>query len=187
MRIVSGIYRGRTFKGKAPAGVRPTQDAMRETIFNILRNYIDFEGIRCADICSGTGAMGFEALSRGAEFVYFVDKSRQSMDYLKQAAGYFNVPADAYKCFQKDAVTFVKTFKDNFPNEKLDLLITDPPYACNIASEVVQFSFENEIISDEGILVAEYGKGTHMVCPEGIEIVAERIFAAAQVSFFRKI
>ena len=70
MRIISGRWKGRRIETKLPSGIRPTQDAIKETIFNILNNYIGFEDIECADICAGAGMLGIEALSRGAKKVY---------------------------------------------------------------------------------------------------------------------
>ena len=77
MRIIAGEYRGRVLKSPPDNRTRPTSDRLRETIFNILAPRID-EETRVLDLCAGTGAIGIEALSRGAGFVTFVDKSRRA-------------------------------------------------------------------------------------------------------------
>ena len=77
MRIISGLYRGRNLKSPPDAKTRPTSDRLRETLFNVLAPKIS-EDTRFLDLCAGTGAVGIEALSRGAEFVTFVDKSRRA-------------------------------------------------------------------------------------------------------------
>lgn len=76
MRIIAGQYRGRNLKSPPSMEVRPTSDRLRETLFNILQTRI--AGVRFLDLCAGTGAIGIEALSRGAGFVTFVDRSRKS-------------------------------------------------------------------------------------------------------------
>ena len=86
MRIVGGEHKGRQLQGKLPSGIRPTLDAVRESIYNILNNYFDWEATTMADICSGSGAMGLEALSRGAKKVYFVDKSKQACNHIKKCS-----------------------------------------------------------------------------------------------------
>ena len=84
MRIVSGKYGGRRLSLKLPEGIRPTSDNTRESIFNILNNYIDWDGLTVLDICAGTGALGFEALSRGAEYTVFIEKIDGHLNLLKK-------------------------------------------------------------------------------------------------------
>ena len=81
MRVIAGIYRGRVLKSPPDNKTRPTSDRLRETLFNVLAPRID-EETRFLDLCAGTGAIGIEALSRGAAFVTFVDKSKKSLSLI---------------------------------------------------------------------------------------------------------
>ena len=84
MRVIAGIYRGRILKSPADNKTRPTSDRLRETLFNILAPRID-EETRFLDLCAGTGAMGIEALSRGAAHVTFVDRSRRACALIEES------------------------------------------------------------------------------------------------------
>src|SRR6476661_4179071 len=93
MRVIAGIYRGRVFKSPPDRKTRPTSDRLRETLFNILAPRIDDE-TRFLDLCAGTGAIGIEALSRGAGFATFVDKSRRSCALIEENLDLLNIPED---------------------------------------------------------------------------------------------
>src|SRR5687767_13647149 len=90
MRIIAGEFRGRLIKSPANNRTRPTSDRLRETLFNILAPRIG-EDTRLLDLCAGTGAIGIEALSRGAEFVTFVDKSRKSCALIEENLDLLNI------------------------------------------------------------------------------------------------
>src|SRR5437764_13028923 len=91
MRIISGLYRGRILKSPADNRTRPTSDRLRETLFNILTPRIGPE-TRFLDLCAGTGAIGIEALSRGAAFVTFADKSKRSCALIEENLDKLGVP-----------------------------------------------------------------------------------------------
>ena len=101
MRIISGIYGGRKINGKIPAGVRPTSDLARESIFNKLSHLIDIDEKMIADVCAGTGAMGIECLSRGAKHCVFVDSSRKSCDFIRQTMNELKIDKEQYSVLNK--------------------------------------------------------------------------------------
>src|SRR5262245_38111307 len=82
MRVISGKFKSRHLKGTPPAGIRPTSDKLKETLFNILGPTVD--GARFLDGCAGMGGIGIEALSRGASIVYFVDQSRKACQIIRE-------------------------------------------------------------------------------------------------------
>lgn len=182
MRIISGIYKGRTFKGKIPDGIRPTQDAMRETIFNVLRNHADINGAKTADICSGTGAMGIEAISRGAVHTDFIDLSRKSCDYVKAVLNDLEIDKNIYNVYQSDAVKYVK---NNTYNE-YDLIFTDPPYSANIINQIVHYAVVNNHIKKGGIIIAELAITSAIILPAECEICAEKTFSGAKTIFIKR-
>ena len=194
MRIISGKYKGRVFNSKLPTGIRPTQDAMRETIFNILNNYIDFENKFVADICAGAGMLGIEALSRGVNFVYFVDKNRKAIEYIQNNLNNINAEKEFYKILNLDAIQFVNHFVSNdflLHNTKsktdktnfLDLIFLDPPYNTNIVNDILHYVSEHKILNSDGIIIVETALHYKILTPENFKILTERQFGASKISF----
>src|SRR3954469_4331121 len=109
MRIVGGRWRGRSLKGPASDAIRPTSDGLRETIFNILHNGYDdaVEGARVLDLFAGTGAMGLEALSRGAGFALFVDEGAEARGIIRENVEKMGV-GGATRLFRRDATKMGK-------------------------------------------------------------------------------
>src|SRR6266498_2982025 len=93
MRIISGIYKSRTLISPKGDATRPTSDRARESLFNVLNNLIDFEGISVLDLFAGSGAFAFEALSRGAEHATLIDKNRNAIQSIKENAEALEVSA----------------------------------------------------------------------------------------------
>jgi len=194
MRIISGKYKGRVFNSKLPMGIRPTQDAIRETIFNILNNYVDFENKIVADVCAGAGMLGVEALSRGVDLVYFVDKNRKAIEYIQNNLNSINVEKEFYKILNLDAVQFINHFASNdflshntkSKTEKtnfLDLIFLDPPYNTNIVNDILHYVCEYKILNSDGIMVAETALHYQILIPENFKILTVRQFGASKVSF----
>jgi 16S rRNA (guanine966-N2)-methyltransferase len=191
MRIISGKYKGRKLNSKLPTGIRPTQDAMRETIFNILNNYVDFENLITADVCAGAGMLGLEALSRGAKFAYFVDKSCKSIDYIGNSIKLLGIPNTDFQMNNLDAIQFLhhihyKQTNTNTETDKIDLLFLDPPYRTNIVNEVLGQIDEVNVMAESGIIIAETSIHSSLLISSNWEIKTERQFGAAKVSFIKK-
>lgn len=176
MRIVSGKYGGRRFPGKAPAGVRPTSDNVRESIFNILANLIDTDGIQVLDVCAGTGALGFEALSRGAERCTFIEKNRKTANVIKEAAGYFGIPGESTRIVTADAIKAIGRLDD-----KYSLIFIDPPYNLNLNNGIIAAIHRNGIIEAGGIIVSEQAAGHGIVLPDFFEILKEKLFGGTKL------
>src|SRR5829696_1445470 len=130
MRIVGGRFRGRALAGPRSDAIRPTSDRLRETIFNILAHAYDdpAAGARVLDLFAGTGAMGLEALSRGAAFALFVDDGAEARGLIRE-----NVEAlglgGATRLFRRDAANLGAAH----PVEPFSLAFADPPYGKNLA------------------------------------------------------
>lgn len=183
MRIISGIYKGRRIDGKVPSNVRPTQDALRETMFNIISNHFDFEDKVVCDLCCGTGALGLEALSRGAKFVYFVDISKASLAYVKSVCESFKIDKSSYKTILCKAETFLLSGK---AEEQIDFVFTDPPYSANIVNKIVQSASVTSDIAPDAMIAAEYGSTNIFIVPDNMEIISERSFTIAKFSLLQR-
>ena len=151
MRVIAGLYRGRTLKSPPDHKTRPTSDRLRETLFNILAPRIDDE-TRFLDLCAGTGAIGIEALSRGAAFVTFVDRSKKSCALIEENLDKLDVPESSTELLGLDA--------DNFTGREhklaWDIAYFDPPYDADYSLVMHEFGFNKTLLDDGGILVVEH-------------------------------
>ncbi len=183
MRIISGKFKGRTITNSAPSGVRPTTDRARETIFNILGNMMDFEGIRVLDLCAGTGALGIEALSRGAAYCCFVELSRKTSTEITKTLQNFGLEPSCYTVVTSDSRQFAKRFSID-SDQQYDLIFTDPPYKEKIVNPLFSMIVENGILTHDGVFVAEHDVREKVIIPELYERSSSRLFGETEVDFF---
>lgn len=183
MRIISGKYKGRRFQGKIPNGVRPTLDMVRESIFNSVYNIIDISNAIVADICAGTGAMGIESISRGADICYFFDKNRKSCDYIKSSLDYFQIPDSQYQINCKDAVKALKEFRELNMNTKFDIIFIDPPYKEHIINDLLDIISNDSLLNEDGLISIEYSSVSGIVLPENFEIINKKHFGETEITF----
>ena len=127
MRIIAGKYRGRRLKSPPSDRTRPTSDRLRETLFNVLTTRI--EDARFLDLCAGTGAVGIEALSRGASHVVFVDQSRQMCALIETNVSTLSAPRSEFEIVSAEAVDFLRKRKSGAAS--FDLIFFDPPYSAD--------------------------------------------------------
>lgn len=152
MRVIAGAYGGRTLRGPAGNRTRPTSDRLRETLFNIIAPMMT-EETRFLDLCAGTGAIGIEALSRGASFVTFVDKSRRSCGLVEENLDLLRVPASQTEVFCSTADRFLKKAQDM----KWDIVFYDPPYSDDYLPVLELLgSGGDSILADGGFVVVEH-------------------------------
>ncbi len=151
MRVISGQYGGRVLKSPADNKTRPTSDRLRETLFNVLAPRID-EETRFLDLCAGTGAVGIEALSRGAAFVTFVDKSKKSCALIEQNLDSLAIPEESTDILGLDAENFTgREHKTGW-----DIAFFDPPYESDCALVLHEFGFNKTLLNEDGLLVVEH-------------------------------
>ncbi len=135
MRIIAGEYRGRILKSPADYKTRPTSDRLRETLFNVLAGQISND-TRFLDLCAGTGAVGIEAVSRGANFVTFVDKSKRACALIEENLDLLKIPEDQTEIFRSLAEKFVAREHA----AAWDIVFYDPPYADNYKIFLLEFA-----------------------------------------------
>ena len=152
MRIIAGEFRGRILKSPPDSRTRPTSDRLRETLFNILAPRIG-EDTRLLDLCAGTGAIGIEALSRGAEFVTFVDKSRRSCALIEENLDLLGIDESKTEVVALPAENFVGRKHE----AGWDIAFYDPPYETNYALVLYDFGAEDAtLLREDGLLIAEH-------------------------------
>jgi 16S rRNA (guanine966-N2)-methyltransferase len=153
MRIIAGIYKGRTLKSPQDLQVRPTSDRLRETLFNILNPNIT-EDTRFLDLCSGTGAIGIEALSRRAKHADFVEKSQRECSLIKTNLDLLKIDEHQVRVICDSAEKFLLKTAETW-----DLVYFDPPYNQDYKQVLQQFGeTDSTLLADDGIFIAEHRK-----------------------------
>lgn len=176
MRIIGGKYRGRVLFGFDGLEVRPTSDRARESLFNILGSRI--QGKSFLDLFSGTGAIGIEALSRGAGKVTFNDNSKKSLALTEGNLKKIKADEDYVLSF-RDAVSFIRSATDKF-----DFVFIDPPYKSDVKDEILKIV--GSVLTDDGIVIAEREDEITEFDDGGLELFDERKYGRARFYFFRK-
>ncbi len=176
VRIIGGKWRGRSLKVLEVTGLRPTPDRVRETLFNWLAPFI--VNARCLDLFAGSGALGFESLSRGAKEVVFVDKYPPIVANIKRIA----VELDASKAceiIRASAVSFITTQVTPLP---FDIIFIDPPFASPLVKQSIEALAHSELIKNETLLYVESPQAlTEQELPKGWEILKAK--TAGEVAY----
>jgi len=151
MRIITGIYKGRHFDIPRTFKARPTTDFAKENIFNVLMQYVDFDGATALDLFSGTGSISLELVSRGCQQVVSVELDRDHHRFIQQCLQKLNCKV----CIpiRGDVFRFLKSCHQQF-----DFIFADPPYALQELPQIPELVFEKQLLNPEGIFVFEHGK-----------------------------
>jgi 16S rRNA (guanine966-N2)-methyltransferase len=181
MRIVGGTFRGRALAGPSSLAIRPTADRLRESIFNILAHaYGDpVTDARVLDLFAGTGALGLEALSRGATFALFVDDGAEARAIIRQNVQTLGV-AGVSRIFRRDATKL----GDVHPNDPFSLVFLDPPYGKGLAEKALASARAGGWLTDDALVVVEDAKGA-FVTPEGFAEVERRDYDDTEIVFLK--
>ena len=149
MRIIAGTLRGRRLDPPQSLPVRPTTDMARESLFNILNNYVDYEDCSVLDLFAGTGAMSLEFVSRGARDVTAIDINSQCTDFIKQSSARFNV--SNLRVVRADVFDLLKR-----ANRRFDIVFADPPYAAAGLASLPDLVFSANMLTNDGIFILEH-------------------------------
>lgn len=147
MRIIGGLSRGTKLYTLDGLDTRPTLDRVREALFNILQN--NMRDAIVLDLFAGSGAIGLESISRGAQKAVLCDKNKKAIDIIKKNVEKLRVE-DKVKIAFTDYENFLNTSK-----EKFDFIYIDPPYKTNFISDSIKIINNRNLLSDNGIIVAE--------------------------------
>lgn len=151
MRIIAGIYKGRRLKTLEGLHVRPTSDRLRERLFNILAPRI--EGARFADVCAGTGAVGIEALSRGAAHVTFIEASRKAAALISDNLRHCGITED-FQFIARDVLQAMKYLAQEA--RQFDIFYFDPPYDSDLYSPVLWQIVRQNLLAEDGLVIVEH-------------------------------
>ncbi len=185
MRIIGGDLRRRTLAGPANPRdrtlLRPTSDRMREAIFNILAHgdYPDFEGAQVLDLFAGTGAMGIEALSRGAEKAIFVDNGREAQVILKQNITTLGLTARA-QVVATDVMRFAGSGAGPYA-----FIFCDAPYEREMTRPTLDALMANDMLAKDGVIVVETGIDEDLDLPSGLAMTGQRHYGSGRIRILR--
>lgn len=150
LRIIGGEWRGRRLRFPDAEGLRPTADRVRETLFNWLQAYIP--GARCLDLFAGSGAMGLEAVSRGAELALMVDRSREALESLERNRALLK--SDRIRPLQQDALRLL----EGTARERFDVVFLDPPFDSDIIGSCCERLERGGWLADTAFVYLEQDK-----------------------------
>lgn len=150
MRIISGEFKGRYINVPKSNLIRPTTDRVRETLFNLLNNMIDFNEMKVLDIYAGSGSLGLECLSRGAKEIHFVEKNYVIFKNLSENIKSLDAETEC-KIFKMPSVKFSQMKVEN----KYDLILADPPFFKDDIYLVVENIIKNGFLHSESLMIIE--------------------------------
>lgn len=176
MRIITGIYKGRHFEIPRTFKARPTTDFAKENIFNVLRGYLDFDGIAALDLFSGTGSISLEMLSRGCGQVVSVEADRDHARFIRQCIA--KIGADNHTLIQGDVFRFVKSCHQQF-----DFIFADPPYQLETLADLPELVLSTGILAPDGIFCLEHGKNYDFSSHS--RFLEHRTYGSVNFSLFR--
>lgn len=178
MRIIAGAFRGRRLHAPRGDRIRPTTDKVREAIFSMIAS--DVPGARVLDLFAGTGAMGLEALSRGAALAVFVDQSAEAVRLIRENAALCGV-RDSARVFQEGITTAVRRLASL--GERFDLVFADPPYGKGLIEKTLDIL--GAVAAPDALLVAEqHVKDSLPQIPGGWNKYRERRYGDTLIQLF---
>ncbi|OYU89814.1 MAG: 16S rRNA (guanine(966)-N(2))-methyltransferase RsmD [Bradyrhizobiaceae bacterium PARB1] len=182
MRVIGGRLRGRNIAGPATQAIRPTQDRLRESLFNILTHAYENPMLdaRVLDLFAGTGALGIEAVSRGAKFTLFVDNGSEARALLRDNVESLGL-GGVTKVYRRDA----SDPGPAHPVEPFALVFIDPPYRMKLAEKSLAALRDGGWLVPQALVVVEEAKDAGFTAPDGYEELERRAYDETEFTFLR--
>lgn len=182
MRVIGGRLRGRNIAGPSTQAIRPTQDRLRESLFNILTHAYENPMLdaRVLDLFAGTGALGIEAVSRGAKFTLFVDNGSEARALLRDNVESLGL-GGVTKVYRRDA----SDPGPAHPVEPFALVFIDPPYRMKLAEKSLAALRDGGWLVPQALVVVEEAKDAGFTAPEGYEELERRAYDETEFTFLR--
>lgn len=182
MRIIAGCFRGRRLKEPKDRNIRPTADRVKEAVFSILA--FDIHGKRVLDLFAGTGNLGLEALSRGADYSVFVDSSREALGLVRTNIMTLGLE-DRSDVLLMDALKSIDYLDKN--RERFDIVFIDPPYREGFYEEVINKIAKSGIMNEESIIVVEHpGDMKLEIHPDGMKVYKQKKYGNTKITIMKR-
>lgn len=185
MRIIAGTFARRRIAPPKGCKLRPTTDLAKEALFSTLSSHASFEGMSVLDLFAGTGAIGFEALSRGAKWVTFVEKNPRHIRYIKEVVDSLGVKEQC-RVVLADALSFLKREKTSdkeADSDTYDFIFADPPYDFPHIATIPELLFATSLLAPQGIFVLEHSDEVQFVENNPLCFMHKQ-YSAVNFSFF---
>ncbi len=179
MRIIAGDYKGRKLRVPEDRRLRPTSGKVREAMFSMIQDRL--EGARVLDLFAGTGSLGLEALSRGADMCVFCDDSRDSLSIIRDNIAHCR----AEGCSRVISGDYRKALSELQGGKDTDIIFLDPPYRKEMLPEVMESLSEGDILAPDGVVICEHEK--HTLLPDsfyGFEKLKSKQYGKVVLSLF---
>ena len=183
IRIIGGEYRGRKLKVPPGMDIRPSSDQLREGLFNMLSSLTDFGSMIFIDLYAGTGALGLEALSRGAKKVIFIEESRKNMSVLKQNIESISPEQNCFELAQDSSVQWLFGFAD--PGHPC-VVFLDPPFSGNEYELILNKLTVLPSIRAGSLIVVESNQAREILFPEALLLLKHRRYGSVTLDILRK-
>lgn len=181
MKIISGKYKGRVLEGFDIAGTRPTMDRVKESLFAMIQSYL--EDATVLDLFAGSGNLGIESLSEGAKEIYLVDKNNKACQVIKRNVNKIGVEVSDIFC--GDYKSALKKYQEQ--SIKFDIIFLDPPYQTDLVKKSMEVIEKYELLSKNGIIVAESNTLDKIIYSDKLEIVKSKKYGDKVVAILKKI
>ena len=182
MRIIGGEYRSRLIEMPKGVQIRPTQDRVREAVFNVLA---DVNGRRVLDLFAGSGAYGIEALSRGASYATFVENNSRCLEVIVSNLSSLEIPESKYTILRSSAYMALSRLEKD--GEQFDLIFVDPPYHKDMAKKCLLYIDYYDILRQAGLVVVEHFKADSLEADlETLVPEKERKYGDTVITIFKK-
>ena len=183
IRIIAGKYRGRKLKVLKGMDIRPSSDQLREGLFNMLSALADFKSMIFLDLYAGTGALGLEALSRGAKKVIFIEASRKNMSVLKQNIDSIAPEQNCFELSQDNSTNWLSGFAD--PRHPC-VVFLDPPFTGNDYELILNKLTILPSIRAGSLIVVESNQAREILFPEALLLLKHRRYGSVTLDILRK-
>ncbi len=179
-RIIAGKWRGRVLRFDDAEGLRPTTDRIRETVFNWLQAYLPHS--RCLDCFAGSGVLGFEALSRGADKVVFIEQNKQTINNLKENASVLAIDDHKMVIKHQDALSWLRSVPlDKTSDVLFDLVFLDPPFSSDLLVEGCVLLNNSGCLAEDAIIYIEHAADAIVDVPGNWVCLKEKV--SGQVAY----
>jgi 16S rRNA (guanine966-N2)-methyltransferase len=179
MRVIAGSWRGRPLAAPSGVATRPTGDRVREALFSMLASRLGgFDDLAVADLFAGSGALGIEALSRGAAHCLFVDSDRAACDIIRANLARLGADPARFDVRQQQAERVS-------PVRPLDLVLLDPPYGSDLAGRALGHLLHCGGLAPGALASVETARG-EALAPPGFGVDTDRTFGKARITLFRR-
>ena len=183
IRIISGKYRGRRLSVPQEIDIRPSSDKLREGLFNMISSLVDFESMIFLDLYAGSGALGLEALSRGAKKVIFIEASKKNMKVLKQNIDSISPGKNCFELTQASSKQWLSRFAD--PGQPI-VIFLDPPFSGNDYEVILNKLTILPSIRTRSLIVVESAQARKILFPDNLIQLKHRRYGSVTLDILRK-